>query len=38
MDLRAVKVKIGSVKNITEITAALETFSALKMRKTQKKI
>ncbi|MDD2547869.1 MAG: ATP synthase F1 subunit gamma [Candidatus Pacebacteria bacterium] len=37
MDLRAVKVKIGSVKNITEITAALETFSALKMRKTQKR-
>ncbi|HOI59702.1 MAG TPA: ATP synthase F1 subunit gamma [Candidatus Pacearchaeota archaeon] len=37
MDLRGVKTKIGSVKNITEITAALETFSALKMRKTQKK-
>ncbi|MFA7141699.1 MAG: ATP synthase F1 subunit gamma [Candidatus Paceibacterota bacterium] len=37
MDLRAVKAKIGSVKNITEITAALETFSALKMRKTQKR-
>lgn len=37
MDLRAVKTKIGSVKNITEITAALETFAALKMRKTQKR-
>ncbi|MDD4358355.1 MAG: ATP synthase F1 subunit gamma [Candidatus Pacebacteria bacterium] len=37
MDLRAVKAKIGSVKNITEITAALETFAALKMRKTQKR-
>jgi len=37
MDLRGVKAKIGSVKNITEITAALETFSALKMRKTQKR-
>lgn len=37
MDLRAVKTKIGSVKNITEITAALETFSALKMKKTQKR-
>ena len=37
MDLRAVRAKIGSVKNITEITAALETFAALKMRKTQKR-
>ncbi len=37
MDLRGVKTKIGSVKNITDITAALETFSALKMRKTQKR-
>jgi len=37
MDLRSVKAKIGSVKNITDITAALETFAALKMRKTQKR-
>jgi F-type H+-transporting ATPase subunit gamma len=37
MDLREVRGKISSVKNITEITAALETFAALKMRKTQKR-
>jgi len=37
MDLREVRGKINSVKNITEITAALETFAALKMRKTQKR-
>lgn len=37
MDLREIKGKIGSVKNISELTSALETFSALKMRKTQKR-
>jgi len=37
MELRDVKAKIGSVKNISELTSALETFSALKMKKTQKK-
>jgi F-type H+-transporting ATPase subunit gamma len=36
MDLKEVKAKIGSVKNISELTSALETFSALKMKKTQK--
>jgi len=37
MDLKEVKAKIGSVKNISELTSALETFSALKMKKTQKR-
>lgn len=37
MDLKEVKAKIGSVKNISDITSALETFSALKMKKTQKR-
>ncbi|MDD3292624.1 MAG: ATP synthase F1 subunit gamma [Candidatus Pacebacteria bacterium] len=37
MDLREIKGKISSVKNISELTSALETFSALKMRKTQKR-
>ncbi|MFA5080120.1 MAG: ATP synthase F1 subunit gamma [Candidatus Paceibacterota bacterium] len=37
MELKEVKNKIGSVKNISELTSALETFSALKMKKTQKK-
>jgi F-type H+-transporting ATPase subunit gamma len=37
MDLKSVKEKIGSVKNISELTGALETFSALKMKKTQKR-
>ena len=37
MELKEVKAKIGSVKNISDITSALETFSALKMRKTQKR-
>jgi len=37
MDLREIKNKIGSVKNISEITSALETFAALKMKKTQKR-
>ncbi|MDD5098495.1 MAG: ATP synthase F1 subunit gamma [Candidatus Pacebacteria bacterium] len=37
MDLKEVKSKIGSVKNISELTSALETFSALKMKKTQKR-
>ena len=37
MELKEVKAKIGSVKNISDITGALETFSALKMRKTQKR-
>jgi len=36
MDLREIKNKIGSVKNISELTSALETFAALKMKKTQK--
>ena len=31
MELKEVKAKIGSVKNISDITGALETFSALKM-------
>ncbi len=37
MELKEVKAKIGSVKNISDITGALETFSALKMKKTQKR-
>lgn len=37
MELKEVKSKIGSVKNISELTSALETFSALKMKKTQKR-
>lgn len=37
MELKEVKAKIGSVKNISELTSALETFSALKMKKTQKR-
>jgi len=37
MELKEVKNKIGSVKNISELTSALETFSALKMKKTQKR-
>lgn len=37
MELKEVKAKIGSVKNISEITSAMETFSALKMKKTQKR-
>ena len=37
MDLREIKSKISSVKNISEITSALETFAALKMKKTQKR-
>ncbi|MFA6251871.1 MAG: ATP synthase F1 subunit gamma [Candidatus Paceibacterota bacterium] len=37
MELKEVKNKIGSVKNISELTGALETFSALKMKKTQKR-
>ncbi len=37
MELKEVKSKIGSVKNISEMTSALETFSALKMKKTQKR-
>lgn len=37
MDLREIKNKIGSVKNISELTSALETFAALKMKKTQKR-
>ena len=37
MDLREIKNKIVSVKNISEITSALETFAALKMKKTQKR-
>lgn len=37
MELKEVKAKIGSVKNISDITSALETFSALKMKKTQKR-
>ncbi len=37
MDLKEVKTKIGSVKNISELTSALETFSALKMKKSQKR-
>ena len=37
MELKEVKAKIGSVKNISELTGALETFSALKMKKTQKR-
>jgi F-type H+-transporting ATPase subunit gamma len=37
MDLREIKNKISSVKNISEITSALETFAALKMKKTQKR-
>ncbi|MFA5086978.1 MAG: ATP synthase F1 subunit gamma [Candidatus Paceibacterota bacterium] len=37
MDLREIKNKITSVKNISEITSALETFAALKMKKTQKR-
>jgi F-type H+-transporting ATPase subunit gamma len=37
MDLKEVKSKISSVKNISELTSALETFSALKMKKTQKR-
>ncbi|OQA71105.1 MAG: ATP synthase gamma chain [Parcubacteria group bacterium ADurb.Bin247] len=37
MELKEVKSKIGSVKNISELTSSLETFSALKMKKTQKR-
>lgn len=37
MDLREIKNKISSVKNISELTSALETFAALKMKKTQKR-
>lgn len=37
MDLKEVKTKISSVKNISELTSALETFSALKMKKSQKR-
>lgn len=37
MELKEVKAKIGSVKNISELTSALETFSALKMKKVQKR-
>lgn len=37
MELKEVKAKISSVKNISELTGALETFSALKMKKTQKR-
>jgi F-type H+-transporting ATPase subunit gamma len=37
MELKEVKAKIGSVKNISEITSAMETFSALKMKKAQKR-
>lgn len=37
MELKEVKAKIGSVKNISDITGALETFSALKMKKAQKR-
>jgi len=37
MELKEVKAKIGSVKNISDLTSALETFSALKMKKTQKR-
>ena len=37
MDLKEVKAKIGSVKNISDITRAMETFSALKMKKSQKR-
>jgi F-type H+-transporting ATPase subunit gamma len=37
MELKDVKAKIGSVKNISEMTSALETFAALKMKKTQKR-
>ncbi len=37
MELKEVKAKIGSVKNISELTSALETFSALKMKKSQKR-
>ena len=37
MELKEVKAKIGSVKNISELTSALETFSALKMKKSQRR-
>lgn len=37
MELKEVKAKISSVKNISELTGAMETFSALKMKKTQKR-
>lgn len=37
MELKEVKAKIGSVKNISEMTSAMETFSALKMKKSQKR-
>lgn len=37
MELKEVKAKIGSVKNISDITRAMETFSALKMKKSQKR-
>lgn len=37
MELKEVKSKIDSVKNISELTSSLETFSALKMKKTQKR-
>ncbi len=37
MELKEVKAKISSVKNISDMTGALETFAALKMKKTQKK-
>jgi len=36
MELKEIRRKIGSVNNIRELTSALETLSALKMKKAQK--